>query len=76
MKSIEGCEEGLLSLFLTLQELDVIDQKNINLAVLRLEVEACIGLDGVDEVICENFTGNVSNALSWPILVYIITDGV
>ena len=34
------------------------------------------GLDGIDEVISENFTGNVSNPLSWPILVYIITDGM
>jgi hypothetical protein len=76
MKSIEGSKERFLGLFLTLQELDVINQKNINLTVLGLEIETCVGLNSVDEVIRKNFAGYVTDLFSRPVLLNIVSNGV
>ena len=53
MQSVEGVEELLLGLHLALQELDVIDQEHVNVAVAALEGGGFVVADAVDEIVGE-----------------------
>ena len=56
--------------------MDVVDQKNIYLAIFCLEIKAGVGLNSVDEVVCEDFAGDVPNFFSRPVLLNVVTNSV
>ena len=53
VQGVEGVEELLLRLHLALQELDVVDQQHVDVAVAALEALRLVVADGVDEVVGE-----------------------
>ena len=53
VQRVEGVEELLLRLHLALQELDVVDQQDVDVAVAALEVGRLVVADAVDEVVGE-----------------------
>ena len=61
LQRVERMEERLLGLFGPLQELDVVDQQQIDVAVAPLEGLHVIHPDGVDEVVGELFTRDIAH---------------
>ena len=59
MESVEGVEELLLDTLLALDELDVVNQKNVDVAVAALERDFAVVAERVDEVVGELFGGDV-----------------
>ncbi len=59
MQDVEGVEELLLRPLLVLQELDVIDEQHVGVAVAALERLLAVIPDGVDEVVRELFRAHV-----------------
>ena len=53
VQRVEGVEELLLRLHLALQELDVVDEQDVDVAVAALEVRRLVVADAVDEVVGE-----------------------
>ena len=53
VQRVEGVEELLLRLHLALQELDVVDEQDVDIAVATLEVGRLVVADAVDEVVGE-----------------------
>jgi hypothetical protein len=62
VERVEGVEERLLRLCFSLEELDVVDQQDVDIAVASLERGAAVVGDRVDEVVGELFAGDVSHA--------------
>ena len=54
-------EESFLGLVFALQELNVIDQEDIYLAIFVLKFVCLVVGNGVDVVVGELFAGNVAN---------------
>src|SRR4030095_8924033 len=61
VQRVEGVEELLLGLGLALQELDVVDEEYVDLAVAALERLLALVLDRVDELVGELFTRDVAD---------------
>ncbi|MNI96295.1 hypothetical protein D3C73_1547080 [compost metagenome] len=61
MQGVERVEELFLGSILARQELDVIDQEHIHVAVRGLEAGAFVVADRVDEVIGELFRVHVAD---------------
>ncbi len=59
VQDVEGVEELLLRPFLVLQELDVIDEQHVGVAVATLERLLAVIPDGVDEVVRELLRAHV-----------------
>ena len=59
VQRVEGVEELLLGLDLALEELDVVDQQDVDIAVPALELGRLVVADRVDEVVGELFAGDV-----------------
>src|SRR5688572_18316252 len=55
---VEGVEELLLRALLAGEELDIVDQQDVRLAVTLAEFHQTAGLDRVDEVIRDPLAGN------------------
>ena len=55
-------EEGLLGGVLALQELDVVDEEDVDLAIAGLEDRCPVVRDRVDEVVCELLRAHVADA--------------
>ena len=75
-QGVEGVKEGLLGLVFTLQELDVIDQQNVDLAIFGLKRGGSVVLNCVDEVVGELFARYVTNLNSWIQAQRIMPDRV
>jgi hypothetical protein len=76
MQSVEGVEEGLLSLIFSLQELNVVNQQNVNIPIFGLKSRASVVLDGINEVVRELFGGNVANLNFWIKAQGIVANGM
>ena len=61
VQGIERMEELFLCTFLALQELDVIDDEHVQIAVATLEGFLGVVTHGINEVVGELFRGNVAN---------------
>ena len=59
MKSVEGVNELLLGLFLSLERLDVVDQQSVETAIALLEALGSVALEGGDELGGEALRGRV-----------------
>src|SRR5690625_4607698 len=62
VQGVESVEELLLGLDLALEELDVVDEEYVDVAVTTLERRGAIVADGVDEVVGEFFATDVPDA--------------
>ena len=61
VEGVEGVEELLLGLGLALQELDVVDQQHVDVAVAPLEPVLPVVADRVDELVGELLAGHVAH---------------
>ena len=75
-QGVESVKEGLLGLVFALQELNVVNQQNIDLAVFGLKRCGAVVLNGVDEVVGELFARNIANFDSWIEAQRIVADRV
>ncbi len=73
---IEGVEELLLELLGALEELDVVDQQHVEVAVAALEPGHGLGADGVDELVHERLGRDVADALVAEDGPDVVPDGV
>ena len=73
---IKGMEEFNLSLFLTFEELDIVDDKAVDIAVFFTEGFRIFIVDGVNDFVSEVFTGNVKNFHGRVVLFDAVTNGV
>ena len=70
----EGVEESFLRLVFTLKELDVVDQKDVYLAVLVLKFVSLVVCNRIDVVVSELFAGNVANLEIWVKVQCFVTN--
>src|SRR5215218_2033203 len=75
IERVEGVEEGLLGLDLVLEELDVVDQENVVLAVALLELEGRIVPHRVYEVVGELLAGNVPDPHAGVLVLHVVPHG-
>lgn len=76
VQSVEGVEEGLLRGVLALEELDVVDQQDVVVAVARLEQRGPVVRDRVDEVVGELLRAHVPHADAGVEADGVVADGV
>ena len=76
MQRVEGVEKLLLRALLAGQELDVVDQKHVRLAVALAELLHRCRLDGGDRLVREFFTIHVDNVEIRVVLLDLNFDGV
>jgi hypothetical protein len=69
-------EELLLRLDLPLQELDVVDQQHVDVAVAALEAGGPVVADRIDEVVGELLAAHVANAGATEQAAHVVTDRV
>ena len=74
MQRVERVEELLLEAFLALDELDVVDEQHVDLAVAPFEVNRRVLPDGVDELVEERLGGDVTNGEVWVVRVDVAGD--
>ena len=75
-QGVESVKEGLLGLVFALQELDIVNQQDVYLAVFGLKCAGAVVLNGVDEVVGELFAGYVANLDSWIKAQRVVADRV
>ena len=76
VQRVEGVEKLLLRALLAGQELDVVDQKHVRLAVALAELLHRCRLDGGDRLVREFFTIHVNNVEIRVVLLDLNFDGV
>ena len=76
VQRVEGVEKLLLRALLAGQELDVVDQKHVRLAVTLAELLHRCRLDGGDRLVREFFTIHVDNVEIRVVLLDLNFDGV
>ena len=76
VEGVEGMEELLLGLLLTGDELDIVHQQQIRLAVLVLELRLTAGLDGGDQLVGEFVALDVDDLGVGILLADAVGDGV
>ena len=75
-KRIECVKEFLLGAFLTAQKLDVINQKEIGLAITLPKLNQITVLDGIDELVNEEFARDVDHFHVFFLSPNVLTDGL
>ena len=73
---VERVEELLLELLGALEELDVVDEQHVEVAVAPLEAGHRLGADGVDELVHERLGGHVADPLVAEHGADVVADGV
>src|SRR5712671_985784 len=73
---VEGVEELLLGALFARDELDVVDEEEIDGAVLGPELRGAIVADGVDEIVREALGGEIEQAKGWVETRDLVTDRV
>src|SRR5690606_30834147 len=76
VQCVEGVEELLLRLRLALEELDVIDQQYVDIAVAALEAVLAVVTDRVDELVRELLRRDVPHLRAGVEGTYVVADGV
>ncbi len=76
VERVEGVEELLHRLFLALEELDVVDEEHVDVAVAPLEGARTTLADAVDEVVGELLRVHVPHAHMGIEVVGVVADGV
>lgn len=73
---VEGVEELLLHPLFAGEELDVVDEQNVGVAVLVVELCGVLVVDAGDEVVAEFLAGDVDDLVLRMILADLVGDGV
>ncbi len=76
VQGVEGVEEFLLDAFLAGEELDVVNQQHVGLAVFFAEPDQLVVLDGVNVFVGEFFRGNIRHPRALPVAGHMLADGV
>ena len=76
VQRVEGVEELLLGSFLVLQELDVVHQQHVDVAVAAAEPVLLAVADHVDEVVSELFRAHVPDLQALVKALGVVADGV
>jgi hypothetical protein len=76
VQGVEGMEELFLGLFLTFQELDVVDQQHVDIAVPPPKVGAFVLADRVDEVVGQFLGGDIANPDAVEVVAYVVAQRV
>ena len=76
VQRVEGVEELLLRLLLALEELDVVDQEHVDVAVAALQGGGVGVLDRVDHVVGERLGGDVADLRAGPQVAHVVADRV
>ena len=76
VQRVEGVEELLLRLLLALQELDVVDQQHVDVAVALPELDALVLADRVDEVVRQLLGGDVAHARRLEVAADVVAERV
>ena len=76
VERVEGVEELLLGAFLALQELDVVDQQHVDVAVPALEGHLPVVTQRVDEVVGELLAGDVPHPHAREQPLRVVADAV
>ena len=76
VQRVEGVEELLLRPVLARQELDVVDEQDVDVAVRRLEARSFVVADGVDEVVGELLGVHVAHADAVVEVAGVVADRV
>ena len=75
-KGVEGVEELVLHPFFAAEELDVVDEQHIDLAVLLAKLRHGAVLDGLDEIVGELFAGDVADPADLAVAGRRVADGL
>ena len=76
VEGVERVEELLLEAFSLLEELDVVDQQDVDVAVATLEGGVGLVADGVDELVEEVLGRHVAHVVVLVVVVDVVPDGV
>ena len=76
MQRIENVEELFLGLFLSTEELDVVNDQQIDLAIEKGEVADAVVLDSLNELIRKALAGDVKNICIGAIRVQVVSYGL
>ena len=76
VQGIESVEEFFLNPLFASQELDVVDQQHVRLAVFLAELGQRVVLDGVDELVGELLGGQIGDAGVLLVLCDVLADSV
>ena len=74
VEGVEGVEELLLGRRLALEELDVVDQEDVDVAVAGLEGLVAGGLQRRDELVGERLGGRVADAEARGVVAQVVGD--
>src|SRR5580704_8553151 len=75
-KRIERVKEFFLGTLLASEKLDVVDQEEIDLAIALSEFDQITVLDRVDELIDEQFTGNINHLYVFLLGPNVLANGL
>lgn len=75
-ETVKGIEEFFLRLLLAFEELDIIDEKDVDIAILVLEFAGAAACDGLNQLICEHLGRNVEHIRARMISYNIDADGL
>ena len=76
MQGIEGVEELFLDTFFAFDELNVVDEQHVDIAVAAFERDLAVVAEGVDEVVGEFFGRDVLDPHAWEQPLRVVTGGV
>ena len=76
VQRVEGVEELLLNALLAGEELDVVNQQHVGLAVFLAEPDELVVLNAVDVFVGEFLRGNVGDARALLVADDVLADGV
>ena len=76
MQGVERVEELVLEAFALLEELDVVDEQGIDLAVATLKCGVGLVADGVDKLVEERLAGDVAHVVVLIVVVDVVANGV
>ena len=76
VQGVEGVEEFLLDPLLAGQELDIVNEQHVGLAVFAAEADQLVVLDGVNVFVGEFLRGKISDAGDFFVGGHMLADGV
>ena len=76
VESVEGVEELLLGTLFAADELDIVDEKYVRVAVLLAELRHLRKTEGFDKLVCEVVALDVADHLVGVVLLYLVADSV
>ena len=76
VQRVEGVEKFLLNAFLAGEELDVVNQQHVGLAVFLAELDELVVLDSVNVFVGELFGGEIGDARALFVADDVLADGV